>query len=91
MSDHDRLINVIMEEYIPFPILLCSKIFPEVRFKSLYSNKINAKFLILIMILCRHIEFLYLTWNITKLMSYEYTQFYGSAKKLIVCYIVRVL
>ncbi|XP_021857726.2 uncharacterized protein [Spinacia oleracea] len=30
MSDHDRLINVIMEEYIPFPILLCSKIFPEV-------------------------------------------------------------
>ncbi|XP_010684919.2 uncharacterized protein LOC104899426 isoform X1 [Beta vulgaris subsp. vulgaris] len=28
-DDHDHLINVIMEEYITFPILLCSKIFPE--------------------------------------------------------------
>lgn len=28
-TDHAHLINVIMEEYITFPILLCSKIFPE--------------------------------------------------------------
>ncbi|XP_021767493.1 uncharacterized protein LOC110731886 [Chenopodium quinoa] len=29
-ADYDHLINVIMEEYITFPILLCNKIFPEV-------------------------------------------------------------
>ncbi|XP_057534951.1 uncharacterized protein LOC130813203 isoform X2 [Amaranthus tricolor] len=28
--DHDHLVNIIMEEYITFPILLCSKIFPEI-------------------------------------------------------------
>ncbi|KAL2945504.1 Protein SUPPRESSOR OF QUENCHING 1 chloroplastic [Bienertia sinuspersici] len=28
-TDHDHLVNIIMEEYITFPILLCTKIFSE--------------------------------------------------------------